>query len=223
MKKAYMKIRLITVATALFSIVMSLQSNAQCEKKKFCDDNLDDFDYRSQSSFAKLSPGDTSSVNLVLYGNQRYRIFVCSDPKLGTVAWKIVNPERKTKRTILNIKRDTIINYKQEVDPETNAYVDVQDKNGNRIVLNKKITADTTWNSERISVDKEVYPTFNGKKSDQPYYEFSPKKSERFIIRVAVPNGDPNYAGCVNVYVGRLPMDSKSFSKQGRNKTSTTY
>ncbi|MBI5540255.1 MAG: hypothetical protein HY951_09380 [Bacteroidia bacterium] len=216
MKKAYMKIGLITISTALFCFAMSLQTNAQCEKKKFCEDNLDDYDYRSQSSFAKLSPGDTSSVSLVLYGNQRYRIFVCSDPKLGDVAWKIVNPERKTKRTIASIRKDTTVIYKLT---ETGDYA--TDDLGNLIVKDKKVNVDTLWNTERIAVDKVVFD--NKKNSDKMYLEVAPKKSERYIVRVAIPGGDPNYAGCVNVYVGRLPMDSKNFSKQGKGKTNTTY
>lgn len=216
MKKEYMKIGLITFTTALFCFALSVQTNAQCEKKKFCEDNLDDYDYRSQSSFAKLSPGDTSSVSLVLYGNQRYRIFVCSDPKLGDVAWKVVNPERKTKRTIASIRKDTTVIYKLT---ETGDYA--TDDLGNLIVKDKKVNFDTLWNTERIAVDKVIFD--NKKNSDKMYLEISPKKSERIIVRVSIPGGDPNYAGCVNVYVGRLPMDSKNFSKQGKGKTNTTY
>lgn len=216
MKKAYMKIRLITIVTVLFSTVMSLQTNAQCEKKRYCEDNFDDYDYRSQSSFAKLSPGDTSSVSLVLYGNQKYRIFVCSDPKLGDVVWKVVNPERKTKRTIASIRKDTTVIYKVN---EAGDYI--TDDLGQLIVKDKKVNVDTLWNTERVSVDKIVFD--NKKNSAKLYFEVIPKKSERCIVRIAIPSGDPNYAGCVNVYVGRLPMDSKNFSKQGKGKTQDTY
>jgi hypothetical protein len=221
MKKAFMKIRLITIATALFSLVISIQANAQCEKKDMCENDQEEdiygwYDYRSQSSFAKLSPGDTSSVSVVLYGNQRYRIFVCTDSKLGVVSWKIVNPERKTKRSIASIKKDTTVIYKVT---ETGDFA--TDDLGNLIVKEKKVNVDTLWNTERISVDKVVFD--NIKNSDKMYYEVLPKKSERFIVRVSIPAGDPNYAGCVNVYVGRLPMDSKNFSKKGKGKTNTTY
>ena len=104
---------IVTFAITMSGIFSFLNSGAQCEKKDFCsDDWRDDYDFRSQSSFAKLSPGDTSSVSVVLYGNQKYRIFVCADEKLGGVTWKIVNPERKTKRTIQSIKKDTLVIYK---------------------------------------------------------------------------------------------------------------
>jgi len=189
---------------------------SQCEKKSFCEDNLDDYDYRSQSSFAKLSPGDTSSVNFVLYGNQRYRIFVCSDPKLGDVKWKVVRPERITKRTIASIKKDTTVMYKTDENGDF-----ITDDLGNLVVKNKQVNIDTLWNTERISSDKVVYD--NKKNTDKTYFEVQPKKSERYIVRVSVPGGDPNTSGCTNVYVGKMPIGSKNFSKEGKGRTGSTY
>jgi hypothetical protein len=213
----YMKKGIVTLAALFVGTFSFLQVNAQCEKKMFCEDDFDyeaDYDFRSQSSFAKLAPGDTSSVSVVLYGGQKYRMFVCADPELGEVKWKIVNPERKTKRTIQGIKKDTLVIYK------TNESGDfITDDLGNLVVKEKKINIDTTWVTERIAYDKVVYD--NKKNTDKPYLDVIPKKSERFIIRVAVPNGDVNNQGCVNVYVGRIPPGSKSFSKQG--KTGNTY
>jgi hypothetical protein len=169
---------------------------------------MEDYDYRSQSSYAKLAPGDTSSVNIVLYGNQKYRIFVCNDPKLGSVVWKVVQPERKTKRTIDKIKKDTIVTY------EMNEYGDYKtDKNGNLIIKSRQIVVDTTWITERISVDKVIYDSKQQNK--QPYFEITPTKSARYIVRVQIPSGDPNYSGCVNVYVGRKEVGGKNFVKKG--------
>jgi hypothetical protein len=209
----HMKKGIVTLTISLIGITSFLQVNAQCEKKFFCEDDYDyegDYDYRSQSSFAKLSPGDTSSVSVVLYGGQKYRLFVCADPDLGGVLWKIVNPERKNKRSIQAIKKDTLVINK--VDADGNFITDSQ---GNLVVKEKKVTIDTIWKTERIAYDKVIYD--NKKNTDKPYLEVIPKKSERYIIRVAVPGGDPNLAGCVNVYVGRLPVGSKSFAKQGRS------
>jgi hypothetical protein len=215
----YMKKEIVTIAILLFGITSFLQVNAQCEKKFFCEDDYDyegDYDYRSQSSFAKLSPGDTSSVSVVLYGAQKYRIFVCADPDLGDVLWKVVNPERKTKRSIQSIKKDTLIINKVDADGNF-----ITDDLGNLVVKEKKLMVDTVWKTERIAYDKVIYD--NKKNTDKPYFEVTPKKSERYIVRVAVPSGDPNFAGCVNVYVGRLPVGSKSFSKGGNKKTGDTY
>lgn len=212
----YMKKSLITLAISFLNLLIFIQVNAQCEKKKFCEDNLDDYDYRSQSSFAKLSPGDTSSVSLVLYGNQRYRIFVCSDPNLGDVLWKVVRPERITKRTIASIKKDTAVVYKINENGDF-----ITDDLGNLVVKSKQVNIDTLWNTQRIAVDKVAYD--NKKNTDKMYFEVTPKKTERYIVRVSVPSGDPNYAGCANVYVGIMPIESKNFSKSGNKRTGQTY
>lgn len=198
----------VVIILFLFMIVNISNVFAQCERKKYCDDYMEDYDYRSQSSYAKLAPGDTSSVNIVLYGNQKYRIFVCNDPKLGSVTWKVVQPERKTKRTIDKIKKDTIVTY------EMNEYGDYKtDKNGNLIIKSRQIVVDTTWITERISVDKVLYDSKQQNK--QPYFEVTPTKSARYIVRVQIPSGDPNYSGCVNVYVGRKEVGGKNFVKKG--------
>ena len=201
-----MKINIILIS--ILTVVSSLQLFGQCERKKFCDDYMEDFDYRSQSSYAKLVPGDTASVNVVLYGGQKYRMFVCSDAKLGNVSWKIVQPERKTKRTIEKIKKDTTLVY------ELNEYGDYKtDKNGELIIKSRQVNIDTIWNTERISVDKVLYD--NKQQNKTPYFELTPAKSARYIVRVTVPAGDPNYSGCVNVYVGRKAIGGKNFVKKG--------
>lgn len=211
-----MKKGIVTFAISLISIVSFLQVNAQCERKVFCDDYEDDYDFRSQSSFAKLSPGDTSSTSVVLYGGQKYRLFVCFDPALGDLKWKIVNPERKNKRSIKSIKKDTLVINK--VDADGNFITDAQ---GNLVVKEKKIMIDTVWVTDRIAYDVVLYD--NKKNTDKPYLDVIPKKSERFIFRIAVPAGDANIEGCVNVYVGKLSVGSKSFSKTGKKKTNDTY
>ncbi len=203
--KTYLLI--LTVMTQFIAVSLF----GQCERKRYCNDLMEDYDYRSQSSYAKLTPGDTSSVNIVLYSGQEYRIFVCSDPELKDVTWKVVQPERKTKRTIQKIKKDTIFIYK------TDEYGNfVADNNGTLIVKEKHPTIDTIWNTERITMDRLL---FDIKQSDkQPYYEIRPDKSARYIIRINVPAGDRSYSGCVNVYVGRRNLTSKVFIK--RNSTS---
>jgi hypothetical protein len=208
---------IVAFAVTIAGVLSFSSSSAQCEKRDLCsDDWQEDYDFRSQSSFAKLSPGDTSSVSLVLYSNQKYRMFVCSDEELGGVMWKIVNPERKTKRSIQSIKKDTVVIYK------TNEYGDfITDENGNTIVKSKTVMIDTLWATERITVDKVMYDS--KKNSDKPYLDVIPKKTERYIIKITVPGADPNMSGCVNVYVGRIPVSSKSFNRSGNNRTNDTY
>jgi len=203
-----MKINSIIILASIATLISSVNLFGQCERKKFCDDYMEDFDYRSQSSYAKLAPGDTASVNVVLYGGQKYRMFVCSDSKLGNVSYKIVQPERKTKRTIQKIKKDTTLVY------ETNEYGDYKtDKDGQLVIKSRQINIDTIWNTERIAVDKVLYD--NKQQNKQPYFEVIPAKSARYIIRIALPAGDPNYLGCVNAYVGRKVVNAKNFVKKG--------
>jgi len=52
--KIYMKKIVITLAVIFCNLLVFIQTNAQCEKKKFCKENLGDYDYRSQSSYAEL-------------------------------------------------------------------------------------------------------------------------------------------------------------------------
>jgi len=202
----------ISILLVIGTMFSSFTFYGQCERKNFCNDLMEDYDYRSQSAYAKLAPGDTASVNIVLYGGQRYRMFVCNDPKLGNVSWKIVKPERKTKRTINKIKKDTTLIY------EVNEYGDyITDKEGNLIIKSRQINVDTIWNTERISVDKVLYD--NRQQNKTPYYEIIPSKSARYIVRVVIPSGDPNYTGCVNVYVGRKALGQKNFVKKGSIST----
>lgn len=190
------------------TLFFSNSLSGQCERKKYCIEYMEDFDYRSQSAFAKLSPGDTSSVNIVLYGKQKYRIFVCADPDLGEVSYKIVRPERKTKRTIKEIKKDTTLIY------ETDEYGDYKtDEYGELIIKGREVSIDTIWNTERITVDKVIFDSKQQNKD--PYFEFTPTKSGRYIIRIAVPAADSYDEGCVNAYVGRKSPGSKKFIKKG--------
>lgn len=187
-------------------MLFALNSQAQCNKKKYCPDNWGDYDYASQSSFASLAPGDTSRANVVLYAGQQYRIFVCNDPKLGDVGYQVVLPERKTKRTISEIRRDTVKTYKLD---EYGEYV--YDDLGNMIVTSKTVTSDTIWLTERYTFEKVLFDSKNNK-TGKAFFEYKPSKSGRLQVKIKVPGGDPEYTGCVNIYVGRKAIGSKSFS-----------
>ncbi|MCX7955211.1 MAG: hypothetical protein N3A01_08510 [Bacteroidales bacterium] len=196
-----------TVMFLIFSC-LTLELSSQCHKKDYCeDDYFENFDFRSQSSFSYLSPGDSAKVTVVLYNNQEYRIFVCNDPELGQVKWKILLPERVTKRTVKSIKKDTVITY------ETNEYGDyVVDEKGNFKIKSKYVRIDTVWNVERITTYKVLYKSEG---TQQPYFELKPQKTGSYIISVEVPTGkDQHYQGCVNVYVGRRELAKKRFIKE---------
>lgn len=192
-------------------LVSSVSSFGQCNKKKYCAENMGDFDYNSQSSYALLSPGDTTRANVVLYANQTYRIYVCGAADLGQIEYKIVLPERKTVRKISSIKKDTVVTYKK--DPETGDII--YDNFGSMVVESKKVVMDTTYVTERYQDESNVL--FDSKKG-KPYLEYTPKKAGRLIVKIQVPSGDPEDEDCVNVYVGRRMVGSKSF-KAGSHYT----
>lgn len=202
---------MIKISAILFlGIIISSNGFSQCNKKKYCIEDIGDFDYTSQSSFALLSPGDTTRANVVLYNNQTYRIFVCATEDLGDVKYQVILPERKTFRKIGEIKKDTNVTYK--MDPNTGDYA--YDDLGNMIVESKKVVQDTLWITERVTVDKVLFDSKNNK--GKAYFDYAPKKSGRLQIKIQVPEGDPEDENCVNIYVGRKVIGSKNFQKNAR-------
>lgn len=188
-------------------------SQAQnCSKKKFCtDDMYGKFDYRSQSSYAILTGGDTARASIVIYSKQDARILVCFDPLLGNVNWKIYEPKRVTKRTVVRVDKITdeipIYEYDEYGDPiqEVDEWGDpMYDENYDPVYKIKKyetkVQIDTIWKSERIKTEEIV---FDNLKSGKPYWQRnSVPKTKRLIIEVIIPKSDDDYEGCVNVEVG---------------------
>ncbi len=207
MKKTIIKTSVLLIAIAM---ITSFNSFSQCIKKKYCSENEGDYDYASQSSFALLSPGDTSRATVVLYTNQTYRIYVCADEVLGDVKYQVILPERKTSRKIGEIRKDTSVTYK--MDPNTGDYA--YDDWGNMIVESKKVVLDTLWVTERYTFEKVLYDNKNNKGKE--YYDYTPAKSGRIQVKIQLPEGDPEDEACVNVYVGRRVVGSKNFQKNQR-------
>lgn len=195
----------IAAAILALTLVATSLSYGQCNKKKYCAENMGDYDFNSQSSFALLSPGDTTRANVVLYANQAYRIYVCGASGLGQLEYKIILPERKTIRKISSIKKDTIVTYKK--DPETGEIM--YDDLGNMKIESKKVVMDTLYTTERYTDESNVL--FDSKKG-KPYLDFTPKKAGRLVVAIQVPPGDPEDEDCVNVYVGRRMTSSKTFT-----------
>jgi hypothetical protein len=208
------------LTTALTIVLFGLNnySDAQvCGKKEYNDLDFGDYDYQGQSSFAKLSPGDTSRVKIVVYSNQMYRIFVDFDPKLGEVKYKIINPVRKSKKVIQSIQVDTNRTYLMKdtnyVDRKGNIVEDPKDY----VVTGQKIKRDTTYSSVRYTDEIVIFDN-KSNKTGKDYFETSFKKSDRIFIDITLPPGNPGISGCVNVYVGNKILGSKSFEKQGKTR-----
>jgi len=102
------------ILVSLFVFCSSTSFSQLCQyKKKICKDDLGDFDYSSQTSYAKLSPGDTARVQVVAYSGKQYRVLVCADPILQNVQFKIMKPVRKENKSFTINLGDTIWTSKE--------------------------------------------------------------------------------------------------------------
>lgn len=207
----------------LILLSFSFQLNAQnCARKaqKFCpEEQYGDYDYRSQSSYAVLAPGDTARASIVVYSKQDTRILICSDPALGDVNYKIFDPKRVTKRSIKEVNKtetevpvyakDASGNLLQEKDEWGDPMYDYD--TGEPVYKIERyesiVEYDTIWQTERVIKEEIV---FDSAKSDKNYWEeLGTKKTKRLIIEVVVPQSDQSYEGCVNVEVGHKFSESK--------------
>lgn len=192
-----------------FSLVSSGQ---RCDKKDLCnDEDYGDYDFKSQTHFAKLSPGDTATINIVAYSGNDMRILICVDPDLGDVKYQVVESKRDPVREV---------KYKQRT--EKNPQFGPEDQDGNRpIKLDKN--GDTLFTIENFTdtivttrfnvYDKTLFDNSKQTK-EKPYYEEKNiTKTKRLKIKIQIPKGteDDDYIGCVNVLVGRKGTKSNKF------------
>jgi len=194
---------------AITAILFSVSSQAQylrCDKySKYCDAELLDFDYESQSAFSHLYPGDTIPVKTVLYSSKEYHITVCSE--YPDIEWKIVTPVRKTLKTIQEIRRDTAVTYK------TDEYGDevVDEETGEPIVESREVTVDTIWSNKRVVEEKLIFSS-----DDDVFWKERVKRTKRVFIYVILPeDADPDGA-CVAVMIGRNQLARSRFKKSRR-------
>lgn len=188
---------------SILAIVLASSAHAQrCDKfNRYCDADLYDFDYSTQSTFAHLYPGDTVPVKTVLYANKEYHITVCSSYE-GEMKWKIVKPIRKTVKTIKTIQRDTVEVYKLN---EYDEYI-VDEETGDYIIESTEITVDTIWNTARVADEKFIFD--NSKNVD---WRKHIEKTQRAFVYVTLPM-DANPEGeCVAVFIGRNHLVKAKF------------
>ncbi|MBN2668414.1 MAG: hypothetical protein JXR60_04215 [Bacteroidales bacterium] len=186
----------------LIAIFYSTSAEAQrCDKyNRYCDAELLDYDYSSQSAFAFMYPGDTIPVKTVLYGNKEYHITVCSEHE--GVSWKIVEPYRKTEKSIAEIRRDTSKTYK--VDEYGDFIVD--NETGDYIVESVSFTVDTIWNSERVAAERLI---FDNKKANE--WKERVSKTQRAFVYVIMPMDSNPEGSCVAVFIGKNEFQKSSF------------
>lgn len=207
------KSKVLLFFASILVLGFSNNANAQrCDKMELCDESIDygEYDYRMQSSFLVAYPGDTVVYKTVLYIRKQYNIFVCADPDLGDVRYKIVKPYRKTIKKIKEIKNDTIVNYKLDENGEI-AYP--EENNYEPVVESTEVNKDTIWDIKRVTAEKLVYDSKTGK---SPMYTKVIKRTQRAFIYVYVPETGTPSGGCVNIYVGKQDIGKRVRYKEGR-------
>ena len=78
-------------------LLLGLFANAQqCRSfvKKNCLENVAPYTPNETFNSAVLIPGDEAELNMTFYAEQEYRLFVCNDPILGEVNYKVYDSER---------------------------------------------------------------------------------------------------------------------------------
>jgi len=203
--KKMKNIYILAFITILFSVSSQAQS-IRCDKySKYCDAELLDFDYESQSAFAHLYPGDTIPVKTVLYGSKEYHITVCSE--YPDIEWKIVTPVRKTLKSIAEIRRDTAVTYKMD------EYGDdlIDEETGEPVVESKEVTVDTIWTTKRIVSEKVIFTS-----DDDVFWKERVKRTKRVFIYVILPEDADPEGACIAVMIGRNQLARSRFRRSRR-------
>jgi len=177
----------------------------KCAKKTYCSkEQLGDFDYRSQSHYAELSNGESQKVEIVVYANQSYRMLICSDPKLGNVAYKVSSITKRPKRVVQSISQKEVTLYRKTEGGDFD-----YDENGNKIIEGKKMLNDTVWQRRTVEEETVIFDS-ESMSFKPPYWEKETKKTGMLVIETKVEDSDDPRTGCVNILVGRKTSVFKS-------------
>lgn len=193
-----MKQKKITLIFLIVGVLFlpTLLFSQNCSKKKLATKEMfGEFDYRGQSIFVELANGDTSTLKIVLYSKQNYKIFAVGEQKLGKIYYQIYVPRKKFNRIVKGIKPKEVTVYKK--DPEG---FFLSDNKGNRIPIGKETIQDTLWTRETIDIEELVY---DSRKNEMPYWLATPSKTQSVTIKVYVEHALRPILGCVALYVGR--------------------
>jgi hypothetical protein len=197
--KLILKIFLLTI---FFLNISSSSFSQRCDKKRFYDKkDLGNYDYRGQSSYSLLSPGDTINLKIVVYSGQDYRIFAACDPALGQVELKIIKQIKKRKKIIKEITSEEVPIYKKDEYGEL-----ILDDWGDYIEEGFETLYDTIWGTKKYVVTKPLYSSIN---SSEPFCDQSVKKTQVLILKVIVPEGDGDIAGCSSILIGHRATRKK--------------
>lgn len=204
----------LTIAVFILFLSFSTKIYAQrCDKMNYGSEFYEDYDFRMQSVYITLLPGDTSVVKTVVYAGKAYRIFAEIDPEYPPVHWKIVEPYRVSVKKIKAINNDTIYEYKKD---EYGDIIYDEDNNYEPIVSGMSVNHDTIFEILREQKEKLIFDSEKSS-SENPYWEKIIKKTHRLFVYVYMPTDIYPEGDCANVYIGRKFLNaSKSQSKQGK-------
>ncbi len=77
----------------LLAFIAPFAANAQCGRftKKKCLPMLDEYLPNENFNSAVFMPGDEAEINMTFFAGQSYRLYVCSEPILGDVQYKVLD------------------------------------------------------------------------------------------------------------------------------------
>ncbi len=207
-----MKAKLISgLFLAVLSTLFTSFGLAQnCAKQTFCDPTAyGEFDYKSQTRSAILSPGDTVRTTVVIYSDQLTRILLCGDTKLGAIKFKLFEPVKEIKRYVKQVNKKE--EWIEEAQKDENGNP-IKDDWGEPLIEEKLITkSDTIWGRKLLIKEREVFDSQKNS-TGKSYWQQEAKKSKRLVIEAIIPKGDPDISGCVNVRVGYKMKKKKQFT-----------
>lgn len=207
------------ILTATLGLLIYLANAQNCSNKKYCGENAlgEKYDYRGQSTFGKIVPGDTIRIKVILYGRNTYRIAVCSDESLGDVSFRVLNTVREYVRQPARVEKISVQepiykkNEKGELLPIRDDWGEVvYDEYGDLKyeieTFKTVIKTDTVWNTQRNIVDYEIFSSNSGN-NRKLYYEENTQKTKSITIEVIAPVAkDESLAAtesCLSIMVGR--------------------
>ncbi len=91
-----MKAKILTIAVLIGLIAMPGFISAQCKgfTKKECIPDLKPYVYNGQLNSAVLNEGDVAELLLTFYSGQDYRVFLCGQPILGDLEFRLLDTDR---------------------------------------------------------------------------------------------------------------------------------
>lgn len=195
----------------------SLLASPQCGENQNCTNSAQDdrFDFRGQSSFMMLSPGDTARIKIILYSNNDVRIALCSEAVQQGAELRIIRAIREYSRSIDRIEIRTEEEPVYKLNRSGQKVILIENDKPKLGIYGEKLyvidryqkieRTDTIWKTARNIREETLYDSH--KPGSKPFFESSINKTVSVIIEVTMPeNMKPNatIAGeCVGVVVGR--------------------